>query len=289
MSPNHLATEVAITAYAQFMMADKHRQDMLRLSTPISNKNASPTMPAMSPFMPGMPMLGQMPANMSHYSLNLPPLPFQNHQQSGQASQAVSPKSLKNKLMQSLPQMPQNMTEADFMRIITAGMPMPSLQTEQSKSITNRAKSPTEPYLVQQFQECKEPKYKRESTTDNETNGTDSARRHKKQKHSHLHDNSLNRSVASDLSSEISDDRKDGMTSPVIETKQEKYKEIVEIIVDNEPEIKETETYNESDRCAEVTEVENVNKKATEDVVECEERATTSESNAQIKSSAQKE
>lgn len=221
MSPNHLATEAAITAYAQFMMADKHRQDMLRLSTPVANKNTQPTMPLMPPFMPGMPMLGQVPPVMSHNPLNLPPLPFQTQQQ----PPALSPKSLQAKLMQSFSQMPPNMTETDFMRMITAGMPM----LEQSKATLSHNKSPSEHgHSIQQFLDTKEAKYKRESPPSNELNVRDSAKRHKKFKHSHgLSDNMLNKSIASDDSSEVFIERKESLNSPLIESKQERTPDIV--------------------------------------------------------------
>jgi len=129
---NPLATEAAITAYAQLMMADKHRQDLLRLSAPGSNGKVPPNlMPMMSPFLPGLPPLGSLPPTPgAHYPLNLPPLstqqmpafnsnqaPMVNAKNSQKSPPVLSPRSFQAMLMQT---MPQNLNETEFLRMIAS-------------------------------------------------------------------------------------------------------------------------------------------------------------------------
>lgn len=152
MPPNHLATEAAITAYAQLMMADKQRQDMLRLSsgsnpTGKHNNSASPLPPGMLPPFPGMP---PMPPHhylpmMSHFnpngmpatppfnqSLPIPNLPPPPSSKSPNTMMAMHHQQAK--LMQALP---QNMNESDFIRMISAQM-----QSSSKPTATDRVSTP---------------------------------------------------------------------------------------------------------------------------------------------------
>lgn len=151
MAPNHLATEAAITAYAQLMMADKQRQDMLRLSgsNPAGkhNNSASPLPPGMLPPFPGMPhlpphhylsMMGHfnpngmpatLPFNQSHPIPNLPPPPA-----SKSPNAMLAMQQQQAKLIQSLP---QNMNESDFIRMISTQM-----QSSSKPAATDRVSTP---------------------------------------------------------------------------------------------------------------------------------------------------
>ena len=124
MQSNFLATEAAITALAEQHLKMFGRQGM---PAPTNNNKGSPMMPMMSPFLPGMPPLG------SHYPLNLPPLgasstqvpplilpPPPPPQQQAAYSPMLSPKSLQNKFMQSMSQVPANVSESDFFRMLAA-------------------------------------------------------------------------------------------------------------------------------------------------------------------------
>lgn len=151
MAPNHLATEAAITAYAQLMMADKQRQDMLRLSgSNLAGKHsnsATPLPPGMLPPFPGMPhlpphhylsMMGHfnpngMPAttpfNQSQPIPNLPPPPA-----SKSPNTMLTMQQQQAKLLQSLP---QNMNESDFIRMISTQM-----QSSSKPAATDRVSTP---------------------------------------------------------------------------------------------------------------------------------------------------
>ncbi len=151
--PNPLATEAAITAYAQLMMADKHRQDLLRLSGPGSNGKLPPNlMPMMSPFMPGLPPGpgSHFPLNLSHQVPNYNQGSMANVKTAQKSPPVLSPKSFQSMLLQT---MPQNLNEADFMRMITASMPLPvgKLTPESSKKEQNQQAINSHNQFLQQF------------------------------------------------------------------------------------------------------------------------------------------
>ena len=133
--PHHLqATEAAIIAAAQqHSLMDKYRQELMRLGMP---PGLAPPLPPPAGFIPGLPPQAQ--PNPAHFPLNLPPLATNsaNSSSTGVAPSPLSPlltrtgtdpmNNAANPLLspKSLPPMPPNMNEAEFlniMRAMTAG------------------------------------------------------------------------------------------------------------------------------------------------------------------------